>query len=155
MSDKDIVESKWEAFNQSSRVCRNWNLIARIDFSTPLKVLSFCSRQRHHMRQCGIIFQIFLALDLPRLPFQQLIRSITSRGITQKIPNKISIIFHNSRAIGQCISKWLTDSPLDLHIRHQSKMITLLFLRFSVVRIFPNAVVQMKNATLGGTLAWC
>ena len=130
------------------RVCSKWNLSAGIDFSTPLKVLAFRSHQRHHMRQCGIIFQILPALDLSKLLFQQVRRSTTSQGITQWTPNKIKIKFHSAWAIGQCKSKWFTDSPLVLHMQYQSNMITLLFLRLSVVRILPSAAVQMKKATL-------
>ena len=150
MSDKEHDPSKWDAFDQLRRVWRKWNLRAGIVLSFSLKVLSLRSCQRHHMRQCGTIFQILPASEFPRIPFQQLRRSTTSRGITQFLPKMTRTIDHNSQATGQCTSKWLTDSPLDLHIQHQSKMVTLLFLRFSVVRIFPKADVKEDCYTKNG-----
>ncbi len=81
----ELEQAKWEAFDQSRRVFRKLNLGAGMDFSTPLKVLSFLSRQRHHMRQWGIIFQTFPASELPSIPFQQVSRSTTLLGITQNV----------------------------------------------------------------------
>jgi hypothetical protein len=40
------------------------------------------------------------------------------------------------------------DSPLFLHIQHQSTTMTFHFLRLSNVKIFPNVVVHTKNAIL-------
>ena len=154
MSDNEHEQSKWEALAQLRRVCKRWNLRAGIDFSTPLNVLSLRSCQSHHMRQWGVIFQILPASDLLLGPCHQLRRSTTPQGITHIVPKRIKTIDHNSQAIGQCKSKWLPVSPLNLHMQHQSIMISCLFLRLSIVRILPNAAVQTKKATLEGAFAF-
>ena len=44
------------------------------------------------------------------------------------------------------------DSPLILHIQHQSNTMICHFLVSSLVRIFPNMANQVKNTTRNGTL---
>ena len=45
-----------------------------------------------------------------------------------------------------------TNSPLFLHIQHQSTTVILLYHKFSRVKILPNAVFQEKKATQQGSL---
>ena len=149
-----VAETKWEAFNHSKRVCKKENLSLETDCSSPEKVREFLSRHKHHMRQWVAAFQIAPESVFPFIPDQHANNSSTPLGITQDIPNKVRTRFHSSWARGQCNSKWLTDSPLDLHIQHQSIMRTFLFRRLSIVRILPNVAVQEKKATLDGTLAF-
>jgi hypothetical protein len=96
-------------------------------------------------------FQIAPDSDFPNLPDHQDNKSTTPLGITQAIPNKANFNDQSSCAIVQCRSRWLTNSPLALHMQHQSIMITLHFLRLSTVRILSKAAVQVKKATLVGT----
>ena len=102
------------------------NFNVGMDVSSPLNVLAFCSHQRHHMIQWVIIFQIFLASLLPNRPFQQERRSITPWGMVQGIPKRLKNIFHRSLATRQWRNKWFTDSPLSLHIQHQSSLLPYL-----------------------------
>jgi hypothetical protein len=73
ISTKEFEEIKLEDFNQLYKVCRKENFSAGIDCSSPEKDLLFRSRHRHHMRQCGITFQIVLDSELPDLPASKLI----------------------------------------------------------------------------------
>ena len=87
---------------------------------------------------------ITMVSDLPNLQDQHEKRSTTSLGITHWTPNKIKTIFQSSWATLQYMSRWLTNSPPNLHMQHQSIIITLLFRRLSMVRILPKAGVQLK-----------
>ena len=140
--------------NHSNRVWKKESFMAGTVASTPVNVRAFLSHQIFRMRQWGIIFQIEAASPLPNLPAQQANKSSTPLGITQQTPNSAKTISQRSRVIGQCKRRWLTDSPPDFHMQHQSKMSTFLFLRLSMVRILPSAAVHVKNATLVGTLTF-
>ena len=154
MSDIVLEWAMLKVVDHSNRVWKNENFRAGTVASTPVNVRAFLSHQIFHMWQWGIIFQIDAASSLPNLPAQQANKSSTPLGITQQIPNNVKTISQRSRVIGQCNRRWLTDSPPDLHMQHQSKMSTFLFLRLSMVRILPSAAVQVKKETLVGTLTF-
>ena len=154
MSDIVLEWAMLKVVDHSNRVWKNENFRAGTVASTPLNVQAFLSHQIIHMRQCGIIFQIDAASPLWNLPAQQANKSSTPLGITQQTPNRVKTIFQRSRVIGQCKRRWLIDSSPDLHMQHQSKMSTFLFLRLSMVIILPKAAVQVKKATLVGTLTF-
>ncbi len=119
--------------------------------SFPLKTPNIPLPATAPTKQCRISCQITKLLDLPRAPFQQ---ANNSRGIMHWTPNKLKIKHHNSVATGQYRSRWSIDSPLHLHMQHQSITKTLLFLRLSMVRLLPIAAHQTKKGTLGGTFSF-
>ena len=149
MSDIVLEWAMLKVVDHSKRVWKNENFKAGTVASTPVNVRAFLLHQIFHMRQWGIIFQIDAASPLPNLPAQQANKSSTLLGITQQTPNNVKTISQRSRVIGQCNRRWLTDSPPDLHMQHQSKMSTFLFLRLSMVRILPSAAVQVKKSNSG------
>ena len=100
----------------------------------------------HHIKQWGTIIQITPFLFCPNLPFQQANSSTTVFSITQWMPNKVNPIHHKSKARGQWISRWSTDSPFLLHIQHQSKIKIVHFRRLSMVKIFPKATIHTKKS---------
>ena len=100
----------------------------------------------HHIKQWGTAIQIAAFRCLPNFPCQQSNSSTTIFGITQWIPNKVNTIDHKSKAIGQWIRRWSTDTSFLLHIQHQSKIKIFCFLRLSIVKIFPKAAIQTKKS---------
>ena len=104
----------------------------------------------HHIKQRGTAIQIAEFRCLPNFPCQQANGSTTIFGITQWMPNKVNTIDFKSKAIGEWIRRWSTDSPFLLHIQHQSKIKICRFLRLSIVKIFPKITVHTKKATLKG-----
>ena len=148
---KDV---KPDAFDQSIKIRRINHLSYSKCLSFPSNDLEFLSHHMHQKTQWGIELHSSLIFDLPLPTLQQSSRSITPRGITHCIPNKLKIKYHNSLAIGQCKRRWEVDSSLALHIQHQSITITLRLLRFSVVRMRSIAAVHTKNITQGGTLGF-
>ena len=52
----------------------------------------------------------------------------------------------------QCNNKWSTVSPSHRHIQHHPAIVYPLCIRLSLVRIRPQAAVQIKKATLGRAL---
>ena len=113
------------AFDHSIKVSRINHLSSSKCLSFPSNDLEFLSHRMHQKTQWGIELHSSLIFDLPLPTLQQSSRSITPRGITHCIPNKLKIKYNNSLAIGQCKRRWEVDSPLALHIQHQSITITL------------------------------
>ncbi len=114
-----MKENKQVAIIQSNKVQRSWNFSANTFCSQSSKVRVFLSHQRHHIKQCGMAFQISTCLWRPNLPCQHAYRSITRLGITQLIPNRLKTAAHNSLTTRQWRNKWSMVSPLALHIQHQ------------------------------------
>ena len=52
----------------------------------------------------------------------------------------------------QCNNKWSTVSPSHWHIQHHPAIVYPLRIRLSLVRIRPQAAIQIKKVTLGGAL---
>jgi hypothetical protein len=102
-----------------------------------LTVITFLPKTPHEAVRDH--FPYLASLRFARISFQQLRRSTTSRGIT---------VLTETRTIDHNLHKQVIDR---LKLTHA--LVTLLFLRFSVVRIFPKAAVQTKKATLEGTLS--
>ena len=121
-----------------------------MEFSRSSKHLQFLSLQRHHIKQWGMMDQIWPFRWRLKLPCQQPISPKTERGITQETPKRPKTIDQRSQAKGQWRRRWSIDSPFLLHMKHQSRIHTFLFRRLSIVRHFPKAVVQTKKATLEG-----
>ena len=76
----------------------------------------------HHIKQWGTAIQIEEFRCLPNFPCQQANSSTTVFGITQWVPNKVNTIDHKSKAIGQWIRRWSTNSPFLLHKLQQYKI---------------------------------
>ena len=142
-------ERKPNTITQSRRVLRKKSLRSETNLSKCSKLLLSC--QMHHIKQWGTAIQIAKFRCLPNFSCQQANNSTTIFGITQWMPNKVNTIDHKSKAIGQWIRRWSTDSPFLLHIQHQSKIKIFHFLRLSIVKIFPKIAVQTKKATLEGS----
>ena len=141
-----------EAFAHSNWVWKKEIFKLLIDLPFPSKV-AFLSLQMPHTRQWWIILQITELLFLLKLS-DQLARSSTSTtpcSMTQCTSNREHTIFHSTRAIGQCRSKWSITSPFHLRIQHQSTTTTCCLLKLSTVKFSPNDAVQMKKLTLVGT----
>jgi len=100
----------------------------------------------HHIKHNGPV-PLFLGVwgPAPYFPFQQDMKSIMGLGISHEIPNKENTRDLNSWATTQ----WRKKRLWFLHIWHQSIIITTLFLRLYVVRIFPNSVPHMKKGAWG------
>ena len=75
--------------------------------------------------------------------------STTDLGITQ---DKVKTKDHLSVAIEQWRSRWSMNSPLHLHIQHQSTIKMCLLWRLLTIRIFKRPAVHTKNTILLGTL---
>ena len=136
---------------------KHWNSIQKslrsaTNLSKSSKCQLFISLQMHHIKQWGIAIQIAEFRCLPNFPCQQANRSTTVFDITQWMPNRVNTIDHKSKSIEQWMKRWSIDSPFILHIQHQSKIKICRFLRLSIVKIFPKAVVHTKKATLEETL---
>ena len=147
-------EREWKpnTATQSRRVLRKKSLRSETDHSKSSKCWLFLSCQMHHIKQWGTTVLIAEFRWLPNFPCQQANSSSTVFGITQCMPNKVNTIDFKSKAIGEWIRRWSTDSPFLLHIQHQSKIKIHHLLRLSIVKIFPKAAVQTKKTTLDGTL---
>ena len=102
--------------NQSNEVLKKNNLRTSIEFSVSSKLLLFISLQMNHIKQGGMIIQIWLFRWRTHRPYKQAKSSKTDFGITQWSPNKPNIMDHKSKAIEQCSKRWSTDSPLHLQI---------------------------------------
>ena len=61
------------------------------------------------------------------------------------MPNKVNTIDHKSKAKGQWIRRWSTNSPFLLHIQHQFKIKIFRFQKLSIVRIFPKLQSKQKS----------
>ena len=59
--------------------------------------------------------------------------------------------FRSNRTMDKKMS---TDSPLLLHIKHQSQIQIFSFRKISIVNIFPKAMIKKKKVTLEGTLGF-
>ena len=122
-----------------------------INFNSPIglsrssKVQRFLSRQRSRIMQEGIIPHKAAWWDFQSARIQQASRSTTRAGITQCKPNRQNIIDQRPCAASQCKRKWSVDSPLDLHIQHQSTIIISLLRRLSTVKILPSVAIHMKK----------
>ena len=135
--------------HHSRRVKKKKDLNSRMDRSWPSKLLAFCSRQIHHIKQCGTILHITILRWRLKLHDRHSNKSTTLCGITQQIPNKQKTILRISKAKGHWRRRQSTDSPHLLHIKHHSRTTKCLFWRLSIVRILPKAAVQEKKATRG------
>lgn len=102
--------------------------------------------------QDGTIFHITAFRNLSKCPFQQAKTTTTQLGITHTNLTRLKIVFDRALVISQYSKSWSIDSPLFLHIQHQSTTITCRFLRLPIVKIFPKVVDQAKYATLSGAL---
>ena len=111
----------------------------------------FLSSQMHHIKQWGTAIQITPLRWWPNFLSQHVRNSTTIFGIAQYIPNMVNTIDHNSKTVGQCNKRWSTNSPLLLHIQHQSR---ILLHKLSIVKIVPKAAIQTKNATLEATFCF-
>ena len=144
-------EKEEKTEHQANKEWRMRDLISRIDRSVPSKHLLFLFRQRHHNTKCGTARHRSILRYLPNGPCQDVINNSTTLwGITQITPKRIKTIDHRSKAMGQWRRRRFIDSPLLLHIKHQSITGTPLFHSLSRVKILPKAAVQEKKATLGG-----
>jgi hypothetical protein len=123
-------------------------------FKTP--IIYFPPLQRHHIMKDGTIFHIRAFQSLSKYPFQQA-KSFTTqlgitytnltrltivfhRALTYTNLTRLTIVFHRALVISQCSKRWSTDSPLFLHIQHQSTIMTCCFLRLSMIKIFPKVI---------------
>jgi hypothetical protein len=111
-------------------------------------IQSFISLQRHRIRQDGAIFHIVVFWRLRNCPFQQAKKSTTRLDMTQANPTRLKMEFQRALTISQWSKRWSTNSPLFLHIQHQSTTVTCRFLRLSIMRIFPKAANKAKNKIL-------
>ena len=136
--------------NQLTNNRNEINFNSPIGLSRSSKVQRFLSRQRSRIMQEGIIPHKAAWWDFQSAPIQQASRSTTRAGITQCKPNRQNIIDQRPCAASQCKRKWSVDSPLDLHIQHQSTIQIWCFLKLSIVKSLPWAAVPTKNATQGG-----
>ena len=127
-------EKEWKpnTATQSRRLWRKKSLRSETDLSKSSKCRLFLSCQMHHIKQWGTTIQIAAFRCLPNFPCQQANSSTTVFGIIQWMPNKVDTINHKSKARGQWIRRWFTDSPFLLHIQHQSKIKIFNFLRLLV-----------------------
>jgi hypothetical protein len=150
-SEKLITLGASQPAVQEKRVNKKTWRRSSIDLEESSKHLRFRSLQIHHIIQRGTIFQTTALLDRP-LDHQLVKSSLTKPGITQQRPNRSKKAFHKALATPQWRRRWSTDSPSDSQSQHLFTTTKPLLLRLSTVRIFPNAAVQAKNATLGGAL---
>ena len=81
---------------QSNKARRNCNLRSRMSRLQSSKPLEFQSLHKHHIRQCGIVFQILTLQNLPNLTCQQANRSNTLLGMTHWTPNMENTKDHKS-----------------------------------------------------------
>ncbi len=102
----------------------------------------------------GAIIQTSPLLSICNYPFQEPNIAVTKLGITQLTPNRHNSIPHNSLAIERCRRIWSTNSLLDVQIQHQSAINIAVFLKLSVVNIFPSTAIHVKKASLGGALTF-
>jgi hypothetical protein len=107
-------------------------------FKTP--IIYFPPLQRHHIMKDGTIFHIRAFQSLSKYPFQQAKSFTTQLGITYTNLTRLTIVFHRALVISQCSKRWSTDSPLFLHIQHQSTIMTCCFLRLSMIKIVPKLI---------------
>ena len=122
------------------------------DFPVSSKEHQFYSVQIFHIKQPGTRFQI-LELCFPSQWYQQNNKSATER-MTQSIPNNQSIYIHKEWATRQEISRWSTDSSLQQHTQQRFAKVRPRSIRLSKVRIWPWAIVHIKNATFLGTFTF-
>ena len=137
-SCKEVKVGTPEAVAQSNKVWKNNSFKWWIDLSFPSKVCVFLSPHIPHIRQYGIILQITVVLCLLNTTWHDPMR-----------PNNEHTIFHNSWAIGPCMSKWSIVSPFCLRIQRQSTTTTCRLRKLSTVKIYPNTAVQMKLTSVG------
>ena len=131
--------------NHSIRFLSTIPLISSIFLSTPSKLLEFLSHQRHQNMQRGIISHSFLHLALWQPAPQQYNNSKTPPGITHWISKMLKIKFQISLAAMHCNRRWDINSPLSLHMQHQSSIIICCFLKLSVVRMQPQGSSPHKE----------
>ena len=131
--------------NQSKRVRSKTSLRSSTVLSCPSKTRRFLSRQITHITHNGTAPHTLTLWDFRKEPIQLAINSNTVLGITQTTPNRQNTMDHRLWAVSQWRSKWLGDSPLCLHIQHQSTMQIRRFRKLSIVRIFPWAAVHTKK----------
>ena len=115
-------EQKPNTTTQSRRILRKKSLKSKTDLSKSSKCRLFLSRQMHHIKQWGTATQIAAFQCLLNFPCQQANSFTTVFSIIQWMQNKVNTIDHKSKARGQWIRRWSTDSPFLLHIQHQSKI---------------------------------
>ena len=108
----------------------------------PWKVSGFLSLQMLHIKHKGITFQVSRLFHLLKCPFQHpriyhwyLHNPAHTKQKEHKSPQFLSnyTMYKN---------RWPSNSWFDLHMQHL----------FDCCQIFPNAVVQVKKAILGGAL---
>ena len=90
-SNKSTIEKEekfLKAVSQSNKVQKKKNLRSGIKCSVSSKLLLFLSLQMHHIRQFGIIVQMWPFRWRPNWPCQQTRSSTTDFGITQKFPKR-------------------------------------------------------------------
>ena len=97
---REKQEKEGKTKHHSRRVKQKKDLNSRMDRSRPSKLLAFCSRQIHHIKQCGTILHITILRWRLKLHDQHSNKSTTLCGITQQIPNKQKTILHISKAKG-------------------------------------------------------
>lgn len=91
-------------------------------------------------------FQHYMFTEMSPLTIQQFNHHSWHNSPNPKQPKNKSPHF--------IVISWSTVSSFYLHIQHKPAMIIPHFLRLSIIRIFLNAAVQVKNATLGGVLTF-
>ena len=152
-SPKEWDEQRFQAVAQSYKDPMRSSMILPTECSWFSKIRPFRSRHMFHIIQWGIKFQI-LEDFRPHQLCQPAKKSLTVSGKTQETPYAQRTKFHNSLATLQWSNKWLTDSPLFLHMQHQPAITKPLLMRLSQVKIQPQAAVQTKKITLWGAFTF-
>ena len=130
-----------------TKLPRSWS--GELDISS--KILKFLSRHTVHIRHIGIKFQMW-EWCLPNQLYHLNNKSTTCLGRTQWMRKETKTKFQSFWAALQCNNKWSTISPSQRHIQYHPAIVCPHRIRLSQVKMRPKAVVQIKNATLGGAL---
>ena len=115
-------------------------LMTKLDRSPQSRVLIFLSLQRFH-----ITVRLETAMGLSFTTFQELNHRIWHHPRSQTIPNNAKINHQIFVVKEQWSSKWLINSPLLLHIQHQSTINKSLLRRLSNVKFFPIVAIHSKK----------
>jgi hypothetical protein len=102
-------------------------------------IWKFKDSQRHHLPHCS-------TLSVANSPPKKAYKSTICLGMTQESPNQLKKTFQIAQATSQWSRIWSINSSFLIHKQHQSTTMTCRFRKLSMVRIFPRASKQPKNA---------
>ena len=141
-----------ESLIHSKRIWKKRSFKPWSESSSSLNNLWLRSFQTHQNKQMGAKHQTALFFFWNPSTFHWRRRFLTKSGNTQATPKRPNKKIQSSLVLAQWIKMWSVDSSLSLQRLHLLTIWHPIFIKVSIVKIFPQTASQAKKQVLRG--AW-